>query len=185
MEDLIRRTMGSTIEVDVLCADDLWQVCADTVQLESALLNVCINARDAMAGGGELTIEMANVRLDQSRQVAGRQLSAPALSRPAAEKSHRASSVTDWLLPFRSANRMTGCRDLTLAVFRGPCPLRTLNQSFAGGHLDQRLPACGEGRPATAPTGGELELPTLGSPRHRLSRISEAAIETRDRIPHS
>ncbi|MDQ6680624.1 MAG: ATP-binding protein, partial [Pseudomonadota bacterium] len=65
IKELVRRTMGSTIEVDVTCAEDLWQVCADTVQLESALLNLCINARDAMTGGGELTIATANVWLDQ------------------------------------------------------------------------------------------------------------------------
>src|SRR5579863_6102537 len=66
LDDLIRQTMGPTIEVSVTCADDLWSTKIDVPQLESALLNLCINARDAMPDGGKLSIETANQWLDDN-----------------------------------------------------------------------------------------------------------------------
>ena len=66
MEDLIRRTVGPTIVVEVVGAGGLWTTKIDPSQLESSLLNLCINARDAMAPeGGRLTIETANKWLDE------------------------------------------------------------------------------------------------------------------------
>jgi signal transduction histidine kinase/CheY-like chemotaxis protein/PAS domain-containing protein len=66
MEELIRRTVGPTIIVEVVGAGGLWATMIDPPQLESALLNLCINARDAMApDGGRLTIETANKWLDE------------------------------------------------------------------------------------------------------------------------
>jgi len=65
MEDLIRRTVGPDVEVEVVGAGGLWTTRIDAPQLENALLNLCINGRDAMApGGGRLTIETANKWLD-------------------------------------------------------------------------------------------------------------------------
>ncbi|MCF5704232.1 PAS domain S-box protein [Pseudomonas syringae] len=66
LEDLIRRTKGDPIELKLRLADDLWPVSTDVSQLENALLNLVINARDAMPDGGELLIETANVYLDGS-----------------------------------------------------------------------------------------------------------------------
>ena len=66
LDDLIRQTMGPTIEVAVTCADDLWPTKIDVPQLENALLNLCINARDAMPDGGKLAIETANRLLDDA-----------------------------------------------------------------------------------------------------------------------
>ena len=66
MEDLIRRSVGPTIELEVVGAGGLWATKADISQLENSLLNLCINARDAMApDGGRLTIETANKWLDE------------------------------------------------------------------------------------------------------------------------
>ncbi|MGI4801515.1 MAG: PAS domain-containing protein [Janthinobacterium lividum] len=66
MEELIRRTVGPAIDFEPLvAAADLWPTLIDPGQLENALLNLCINARDAMPDGGKLTIETANRRLDQ------------------------------------------------------------------------------------------------------------------------
>jgi PAS domain S-box-containing protein len=65
MEDLIRRTMGPQVNVAVVGAVGLWQVRVDGSQLENSLLNLCINARDAMPGGGRLTIETANKWMDE------------------------------------------------------------------------------------------------------------------------
>jgi signal transduction histidine kinase/CheY-like chemotaxis protein len=60
MDELIRRTMGPAIQVKVIGDADLWPVLVDQNQLENALLNLCINARDAMPDGGSLTIETTN-----------------------------------------------------------------------------------------------------------------------------
>jgi signal transduction histidine kinase/CheY-like chemotaxis protein len=64
MEDLIRRTIGPSIELEIVGSTGLWTVLVDRNQLENALLNLCINARDAMPKGGKLTIESSNRRLD-------------------------------------------------------------------------------------------------------------------------
>jgi len=64
MEDLLRRTMGPNVAMEVVGAGGLWPVRVDPSQLENALLNLCINARDAMPHGGKLTIETANKWLD-------------------------------------------------------------------------------------------------------------------------
>jgi signal transduction histidine kinase/DNA-binding response OmpR family regulator len=64
MEELVRRTTGPNIEVEVVGAGGLWPVLIDQNQMENALLNLCINARDAMPDGGRLTIETANRWLD-------------------------------------------------------------------------------------------------------------------------
>jgi len=64
MEDLIRRTVGPSIEVEVVGQAGLWPALIDGAQLESTLLNLAINARDAMPDGGRITIETANKWLD-------------------------------------------------------------------------------------------------------------------------
>ena len=63
--DLLRRTLGEAIEVKLKLADGLWPTLADPSQVESALVNFAINARDAMGTGGILTIETANKHLDE------------------------------------------------------------------------------------------------------------------------
>ncbi|TNC11775.1 PAS domain S-box protein [Methylobacterium terricola] len=65
MEDLIRRTVGPAIHIEVVGAAGLWPALVDPPQLENALLNLCINARDAMPEGGRITIETANKWLDE------------------------------------------------------------------------------------------------------------------------
>ncbi|MDR6126296.1 signal transduction histidine kinase/PAS domain-containing protein [Sphingomonas sp. SORGH_AS802] len=64
MEELVRRTVGPAIEVEAVTAAGLWPTLVDPNQLENALLNLCINARDAMPDGGRLTIETGNRWLD-------------------------------------------------------------------------------------------------------------------------
>ncbi len=66
MRPLLERTLGQHIHIDIRCAEDLWPAMADPSQLESALLNLCLNARDAMAAGGRLTIAADNLRLDHA-----------------------------------------------------------------------------------------------------------------------
>ena len=64
MEELIRRTVGPAIAIEVVGAPGLWPALVDSFQLENSLLNLCINARDAMPDGGRITIETANKWLD-------------------------------------------------------------------------------------------------------------------------
>jgi PAS domain S-box-containing protein len=63
---LLRRTLSEQIEIDSALADDLWNVEVDAAQLEAALVNLSINARDAMPRGGRLLIETRNASLDES-----------------------------------------------------------------------------------------------------------------------
>ena len=65
MEELIRRTVGPEIALETVASGGLWSTLVDPGQLENALLNLCINARDAMAGSGRLTVETANRWLDE------------------------------------------------------------------------------------------------------------------------
>lgn len=73
MVDLIQRTTGPAIAFQFIGATGLWKTVVDPHQLENALLNLCINARDAMPDGGRLTVETANRWLDQ-RSAMGRDL---------------------------------------------------------------------------------------------------------------
>ncbi|WP_407309625.1 PAS domain-containing protein [Pseudomonas sp. nanlin1] len=66
LEDLFRRTQGEHITLHMQLAEGIWAVNTDASQLENALLNLVINARDAMPGGGTLNIETANCQLDTS-----------------------------------------------------------------------------------------------------------------------
>ncbi|WP_294392397.1 hybrid sensor histidine kinase/response regulator [uncultured Sphingomonas sp.] len=73
MEDLIRRTVGPEVALETIGAAGLWRTLVDGNQLENALLNLCINARDAMPDGGRLTIETSNGWMDR-RAAAARDL---------------------------------------------------------------------------------------------------------------
>ena len=68
LEPLLRRSLGEACEIEVSRGAGLWPAMIDASQLESALMNLAINARDAMPGGGRLTIETANVRIDDEYQ---------------------------------------------------------------------------------------------------------------------
>src|SRR5690606_7329041 len=65
ISDLLRRTLGETIQVATVLSPGLWWIHADPNQLENAILNLAVNARDAMPQGGKLTIETANAFLDE------------------------------------------------------------------------------------------------------------------------
>jgi CheY-like chemotaxis protein len=72
MEDLLRRTLGPSVSLEMVLAGGLWRTLCDPVQLESAVLNLSINARDAMPEGGKLTIETCNAHLDDAYAAAQR-----------------------------------------------------------------------------------------------------------------
>jgi signal transduction histidine kinase/CheY-like chemotaxis protein len=66
LSELIHRTLGETVAVETVLAAGLWQVEADANELEAAILNLAVNARDAMADGGRLTMETANAHIDEA-----------------------------------------------------------------------------------------------------------------------
>ena len=71
MSDLLRRTLGETIQTEVVLSGGLWRIHADAHQLETSILNLVVNARDAMPPqGGKLTLETANAQLDEKHAVA-------------------------------------------------------------------------------------------------------------------
>ncbi len=70
MLDLLRRTIGERIEIELVRDAGLWQCLADPNQLENAILNLAINARDAMLAGGKLTITTSNARIDDDYALA-------------------------------------------------------------------------------------------------------------------
>jgi CheY-like chemotaxis protein len=65
MSDLLKRSLGEQVEIETVGGAGLWRVEADPAELESAILNLAINARDAMPDGGKLTIETSNAFLDE------------------------------------------------------------------------------------------------------------------------
>jgi PAS domain S-box-containing protein len=66
MEELMRRAVGEHVEVETVASASLWNTMLDPHQLENVVLNLAINARDAMPGGGKLTIELSNTMLDDT-----------------------------------------------------------------------------------------------------------------------
>jgi CheY-like chemotaxis protein len=64
IDDMLRRALGDGVEIETIISGGLWNTNVDAVQLENALLNLAINARDAMSGHGKLTIEAGNAFLD-------------------------------------------------------------------------------------------------------------------------
>ncbi len=66
LSEILRRTIGEQLQVETVLAGGIWSTNVDVSQLENAILNLCVNARDAMPSGGKLTIETSNAFLDEA-----------------------------------------------------------------------------------------------------------------------
>lgn len=71
MTELLTRTLGETVHVETVLAPDAWVINTDPVQLESAILNLCVNSRDAMPKGGTLTIRTENAVVNETSTPSG------------------------------------------------------------------------------------------------------------------
>jgi signal transduction histidine kinase len=81
LEDMLRRTLGETVALRIDCSANIWPAMVDAHQFESALLNMAINARDAMPRGGVLEIGCANTTLDLARTIGLTRLRRATMSR--------------------------------------------------------------------------------------------------------
>jgi signal transduction histidine kinase len=76
--DFLQRALGETIEIEVIGAPRLWPIEVDIPQLETSVVNIAVNARDAMPNGGKLTVEASNQMLDRDYLRANPRKSRPA-----------------------------------------------------------------------------------------------------------
>ncbi|WP_460045410.1 hybrid sensor histidine kinase/response regulator [Pseudomonas sp. S2_H01] len=166
MAELIRRTVGPSIAMDVLATRGLWSTLVDPPQLENALLNLCLNARDAMPDGGQLLIETSNRHLDADE---ARALDLSAGDYVALCVSDNGSGMTDEVLkrafdPFFTTKPIGMGTGLGLSMIYG-----FARQSGGGVHIDSTpgrgtrvciyVPACNESAPIANDPPDHRELP--------------------------
>lgn len=166
MAELIRRTVGPSIAMDVIATRGLWSTLVDPHQLENALLNLCLNARDAMPDGGQLLIETGNRQLDAAE---ARALELPAGRYVALCVSDNGSGMSDEVLkrafdPFFTTKPIGMGTGLGLSMIYG-----FARQSGGGVHIYSTLgrgtrvciyvPACNESAPIDNDPLPHRELP--------------------------
>lgn len=96
MDDLLRRALGETIEIEISVSARLWTAMADPHQLENVVLNLALNARDAMPLGGKLTIEASNATLDEAYAASEAEVAAGAYVLLAVSDTDTACRLKPW-----------------------------------------------------------------------------------------
>jgi PAS domain S-box-containing protein len=170
MEDMIGRTLGETIAVRTSLGDGLWPVFADVNQLESALLNLVVNARHAMPDGGRLALETANVELPASAAegiIAGSYVMLAVSDTGCGIPKELLSRVFE---PFFSTKASGEGSGLGLSMVFGFVKqsgghLRIYSEVGVGTTVKIYLPRCVEATSATDPSRDPVEPTTLPSAR--------------------
>ncbi len=180
LEQLLSRTLGEHISLAVAPADGLWPVKADAGQLEQVLVNLAVNARDAMPGGGKLTIDTANVTVDEA-YAQGRPGLAPgryARLRVSDTGTGMPPEVLARVFePFFTTKEKGKGTGLGLATFYGIITgagghAQVYSEPGLGTTITGLLPATGEKRPA--PARGPPRLPAAAARRSCSSRTKPA-----------
>lgn len=109
-DDMLRRALGEGIEIETVAAGGLWSVLADAAQVEAAVLNLAINARDAMNGVGKLTIEAGNASLDDRYAAQHAEVSAGQISHAGRHRHGRRNICGHSRQGFRSVLHDQECR---------------------------------------------------------------------------
>jgi PAS domain S-box-containing protein len=160
MLDLVRRTVGPEITVAATGPVDLWPALIDQSQLENALLNLCLNARDAMPDGGRIDIATANLWLDAAQAAALDLAEGPYLSLCVTDTGHGMSDevMSKAFDPFFTTKPLGQGTGLGLSMIYGFAKqsggqARILSQPGAGASLCLYLPRFAG--PAAGPAGGQ------------------------------
>jgi PAS domain S-box-containing protein len=186
-EDMLRRTLGEHIEIDIAKGAGLWPSQVDRSQLENALLNLAINARDAIKGGGRMTIETANIALEATDAAAAWEL-APGRYVMLRVSDTGAGIAEDKLRhvfePFFTTKEVGKGSGLGLSMVHGFAKQSGGNVTIesepgAGTTVTLYLPAGGKGEPA-AETHGDVHRPanTQGETVRRAQHSDRAPAQT-------
>ncbi|WP_213880057.1 PAS domain-containing protein [Pseudomonas sp. dw_358] len=174
MEDLLQRTLGPQYQLDLAGAADLWPTLCDPHQLESAILNVVINARDAMPQGGQIQVVVSNQRIEADMLVVGSDISSGDYVSVCIQ-DHGTGMPADVRLraiePFFTTKPLGQGTGLGLSMVYG-----FAKQSE--GHLDiQSRPGQGTSVAILLPRyGGELEMPVAPLEHREPGHHSEAVV---------
>jgi len=174
MAELIRRTVGPSIAMDVIATRDLWSTLVDPHQLENALLNLCLNARDAMPDGGQLLIETSNTHLDET-EAQGLQL--PAGHYVALCVSDNGSGMSDEVLK-RAFDPFFTTKPIGMGTGLGLSMIYGFARQSGGGVLIHSTPGRGTRVCIYVPAYNESAAIANDSPAHRAVPDHTAGGET-------
>jgi PAS domain S-box-containing protein len=174
MAELIRRTVGPSIAMDVIATRDLWSTLVDPHQLENALLNLCLNARDAMPDGGQLLIETSNTHLDET-EAQGLQL--PAGHYVALCVSDNGSGMSDEVLK-RAFDPFFTTKPIGMGTGLGLSMIYGFARQSGGGVLIHSTPGRGTRVCIYVPAYNESTAIANDSPAHRAVPDHTAGGET-------
>lgn len=179
MSEMLNRALGETIRVETVLAGGLWTINVDPGQLESAILNLSVNARDAMPGGGRLTIETANAHLDDMYAAghvgvpAGQYVLVAVSDTGSGMPADVVAKAFDPFFTTKEAGKGTGLglSQVHGFVYQSGGHVKIYSEPGSGTTVKIYLPRH-FGAPASAPTDGEKAPLPLGAP-HQVILVVE------------